>query len=104
MNIGTFKATGLSNSESINIYFGIINRFTLIAIVSGLIVSFIVGQTINFILISNIANDDEMKYFNLFEVSTILTIFLIFVSSFVLSRSAIRRILSKSPGDLIYNR
>jgi putative ABC transport system ATP-binding protein len=104
MNIGTFKAMGLSNSRTLRIYFLIISVF----IVSGIILSFIfvsgLGIGINSLLEHYINLDGEVKYFKLTDAKTIISIVIFFFVSLTVSWLTIRQILSKTPGDLIYNR
>ncbi|MBK9733172.1 MAG: ATP-binding cassette domain-containing protein [Chitinophagaceae bacterium] len=104
MNIGTFMAIGLGNKESRNIYFSIISLF----IVAGIIVAFFLawglGYIIDYFLKQNIALEEGVSYFNMFSLNTIFAIAIFLLSSMLVSWFTINRILSKSPGDLIYNR
>jgi len=113
MNLGTFKAIGLSDRESIRIYFIIILLFMMLGTLIGFVSSYSAGWTINKILLhsvksdtdmSSVKSDTDMSYFSLFHKNTFAAFFIVLVSALLISFFTIRRILSKSPGDLIYNR
>ena len=104
MNIGTFKAIGLSDSKTTGIYFGIIVKFVLVGLLLGLGTAFLIGSVLNSFLISNFQSDVGMKYFILLGLNTYITVGVVLVLSLLVSWYTIRKILSKSPGDLIYNR
>jgi ABC-type antimicrobial peptide transport system permease subunit len=104
MNIGTFKAIGLSDSKTTGIYFGIIVKFVLVGLLLGLGTAFLIGSVLNTFLISNFQSDVGMKYFILLGLNTYITVGVVLVLSLLVSWYTIRKILSKSPGDLIYNR
>lgn len=95
-NLGTFKAFGLNNKLLINTYLKIIMTFlgaaTLIAFGLALIV----------------AGAEELwnkeSTFNLLNEWVALAIVLLFLISYFKSRHTIGKILSHTPGDLIYNR
>jgi len=104
MNLGTFKAIGLSDRESIRIYFIIILLFMMLGTLIGFVSSYSAGWTINKILLHSVKSDTDMSYFSLFHKNTFAAFFIVLVSALLISFFTIRRILSKSPGDLIYNR
>ena len=104
MNIGTFLAIGLSANKARAIYFSIILRFILVALMISSIIAFGVGELINFLLKLNVKSEDGMNYFIFFDWITLATFLIVLTTSLVVSRFTIRRILFKSPGDLVYNR
>ena len=104
MNIGTFKAIGLNNSESLNIYFSIIFVFIISGIIVSVLSAYLVGNGVDFILKSKAGVEQDISYFQLWNLNTLVAIGVIIVSGIIISWSTIRSILSKSPGDLIYNR
>jgi ABC-type antimicrobial peptide transport system permease subunit len=113
MNIGTFKAIGLTDKESRSVYFKIIMFFILISIFISICLAILFGYVINYFLISNTVKSSEIDYFKLFNFSefnslvnyiTTITLFIIIISTGFISVKTIRKILSRSPGDLIYNR
>jgi ABC-type antimicrobial peptide transport system permease subunit len=104
MNLGTFKAIGLSDNNSMAIYFRILFRFVLLAFVFGILASLLIGSILNFALIRNLAVDDKVNYFIQFASITYISMAIIITSSLFVSWRTIKSTLSKSPGDLIYNR
>ena len=104
MNIGTFKAMGLSNSRALRIYFVIIAVFVF----SGIIFSFLfvggLGKLINTYLSSILNVEGSVEYFRLMDIKTLWSITIFLVVSLFVSWLTIKKILSKTPGDLIYNR
>ena len=104
MNIGTFKAIGLGDGEARNIYFGIILTFLGAAVLISLTLAFGVGLILNNILIHSMKVDPDVNYFKIFDVYTWLALVFIVITTLLVSWYTIRKILSKSPGDLIYNR
>lgn len=93
-NLGTFKAFGLNNAALISNYIKIIFSFLLISTIISIIIA---------ILISIVC-----KYFGirilLFDLRIIIALVVLFSISIYKSRQTILKILSKTPGDLIYNR
>ncbi len=104
MNLGTYKAFGLSDKESVSIYLGIMLRFIMIGLLSSLLVSVIIGNIIGLWFGSILNIEDQVEYFRLFAGQTYFLIFIIIIVTVVTSYVNINRILSKTPGDLIYNR
>lgn len=104
MNIGTFKAIGLSDSEARNIYFSIILTFLGAAIVIAIVFAFVFGLILNYFLIHSMTVDQDVNYFKIFDVYTFFALVFIVITTLLVSWYTIRKILSKSPGDLIYNR
>jgi len=104
MNIGTFKAIGLNNSESLNIYFSIIFIFIVTGIIVSVLSAYLVGNGVDFLLKSKAGIEQDISYFQLWNLNTLVAMGVIIVSGIIISWTTIRSILSKSPGDLIYNR
>jgi ABC-type lipoprotein export system ATPase subunit len=104
MNLGTYKAFGLSNRESIQIYLTIMLRFILFGILVALIISFGLGFIINLLFESQLSLEDSNSYFILNSNLTYLLVLIIIAITVLVSFINIKRILSKTPGDLIYNR
>jgi len=104
MNLGTFKAFGLSNQQSVKIYMQIMMRFIFIGIFISLIIASLIGSLVEVFFGKWLNIEDQSDYFKLLDTNTfILIAIIIFVSAYV-SNINIKRILSKTPGDLIYNR
>lgn len=104
MNIGTFKAIGLKDSEARNIYYKIIFYFILSSCFVGLVLASVVGYAGNKFLVISLTVEQDISYFSIFNLNTLITLLIILVSSFVISKVTIEKILNKTPGDLIYNR
>jgi ABC-type antimicrobial peptide transport system permease subunit len=105
MNIGTFMAIGLGNKESRNIYFAIIGLFIIVGLAASFLFAWAVGYGINKFFVPKLnVEKDVTNYFNLLSVTTVIAIAIFLISSMLVSWITINRILSKSPGDLIYNR
>jgi ABC-type lipoprotein export system ATPase subunit len=104
MNIGTFKAIGLADGEARNIYVMIIFAFIAIATALSLLAASGCGYLLNSILTQNLKVEQDVNYFKILDPNTLFALGIILLSSFAISWLTIRRILSKTPGDLIYNR
>lgn len=95
-NLGTFKAFGLDNNFLVSTYLKIILVFLSIASVTAFLLSTLVIIAEEFLM--------KESYFNLFNGWVLLAIVVLFIISLLQSRQTIRRILTHTPGDLIYNR
>ena len=104
MNIGTFKAIGLEDKEARNIYFEIIFYFIVLSCLVGITLASIVGYLGNKILVNSLTLEQDVSYFNIFHVFTLITFLIILSVSFYISIRTIKKMLNKTPGDLIYNR
>lgn len=104
MNIGTFLAFGLSNSISRQIYFLIILRFVLIALLLGCLTAFGIGYLLNLLFHKVLVIEEGFNYFVLMHKLSYLTLVIIVTTVVIVSWFTIRKILNKTPGDLIYNR
>ena len=104
MNLGTFKAFGLKDNESKTIYLTIMLRFIFIGLISSFAVAYLIGIILNKFLQSYYNFDDNLNYFNLFDSLTFMLILIVIIVTIAVSYLNINRILSKTPGDLIYNR
>jgi len=113
MNIGTLKAIGLTDKESSNIYFKIILFFISIATFISFVLATAIGKIINYFFTNHKNETSNISYFKMLdfvEPSSIVNlimlsaIFIILFCSILISRITIRKTLSKTPGDLIYNR
>jgi ABC-type antimicrobial peptide transport system permease subunit len=104
MNIGTFKAIGLEDSKARGIYFIIIFRFIVFAALGSILLAAIIGYMINKVLISNLVVEKDIDYFRLFDLNTLIALLSILAASFIISWLTIKRMLNKTPGNLIYNR
>lgn len=95
-NLGTLKAFGLNNKFLVSTYIKIIILFILISIVIGFIISFVIkGMELGF---------SKIAVIDLFDYKIFITLFIILLFSTWTSYRSIKKILLKTPGDLIYNR
>jgi len=95
-NLGTLKAFGLNNRFLVSTYIKIIILFILISIFIGFLISFVIkGLEVGF---------SRIAVIDLFDYKIFLTILVILIFSSWTSYRAIKKILLKTPGDLIYNR
>ncbi len=104
MNIGTLKAFGLGNGEAQRIYFRIILRFLVWSLLLSLLIAALLGYASDFLLADRIVGESEASYFNLIHPNTLITLIILLIVTILVSLYTIRTMLSKSPGDLIYNR
>jgi len=104
MKIGTLKAFGLGNGEAQGIYFRIILQFLVFSIVLSLLIAALSGYAADLMLADRIVGEAETSYFNLIHPNTLITLIILIVVTIFVSLYTIRTMLSKSPGDLIYNR
>jgi ABC-type antimicrobial peptide transport system permease subunit len=107
MNIGTLKAFGLSNRLLQKIYVKLVFRFVSLSIMVSFILAWIMGflglfRGVLYLFGDNIEKGEN--YFKLFDTWTVIAVFLILtISTLVIIKTA-KKILQKTPGDLIYNR
>lgn len=100
-NLGTFKAFGISNWELIRVYV-LILFFTVLGAV---VLSMAVVAAVQYILpMYGILKDGMFNYLSLWNTKTYYAILIILVCSIVTVYSVMRRLLSATPGDLIYDR
>lgn len=104
MNLGTYKAFGLGDKQSTGIYLTIMLRYIVSGILISLVIAFIFGTLINYFFKSRFKLEDLVDYFILFNTTTIVLVLFILIITILVSYFNINKILSKTPGDLIYNR
>ena len=95
-NLGTLKAFGLNNRFLVSTYVGIIFMFMIISVFLGFLISLFLAfiEKLTF----------KIPIIDLFDYRIYLAIFVILIISTVTSYNSIKKILLKTPGDLIYNR
>jgi hypothetical protein len=107
MNIGTFKAFGLENKILQSIYLkmiiGVIILSFLVSLIAGWFFGAAGGMRLVLLLFGNPLESGE-SYYQLFDYWTIISIVLILSVSFLVLYFTARKILKKTPGDLIYDR
>ncbi len=105
-NLGTFKAFGLSDNILINIYVQIVLFILGCATIIGLILSAMFGYAggMRLILFLFGAKMETGIYFSLASYYLLLALTLLILFSVITLRAITRKILSNTPGDLIYER
>ncbi len=104
MNIGTFTAFGLSGKKAQSIYFIIILRFILLSAALSFAAAFVLGFTLDQLFSRWWKVEEGFSYFKLIDPVTLIALVVILSVSIAVSWLTIRKMLSKTPGDLIYNR
>ena len=107
MNLGTFKAFGLDNQTLQNIYlrmiFGIMGKAILFAFILSSLLGYLgIGRAILWLFGGKLENNET--YFQPFAIGTVVAICLIIATMFAVIQQTTRQTLSKTPGDLIYDR
>ncbi len=103
-NIGTLTAIGLSENKSQRIYFYIIMVLLIVSSVIAFILALITGRVLNEMMHNNLSHAEQNNYFEIDHLNTMLLFVTIFVFALISAKISISKILSKTPGDLIYNR
>ncbi|MBR6121717.1 MAG: ABC transporter permease [Prevotella sp.] len=99
-NIGTFKAFGMNGRELIQVYVII-----LVAIVSaGVLLALLITWAVQGLLPVLGIEKDGFNYLSLWNETTYVATAVIFVSTIVTVMWVMTRLLSQTPGDLIYDR
>ena len=108
MNIGTFKAFGLDSKTLQRIYLKVIFQVILMSMGIAMFVSWMFGYFGGMRLFLMAFGTDNLEkgqnYFLLYEWWTLISVVLILLISYIVLSFTARRILKKTPGDLIYNR
>ena len=104
MNIGTFRAMGMALGESRNIYLVLVAAFVLLCTLAALLCAAAIGAGAEVLLRRTYGGDNTLQYFILFSPMTIASTAFIVVAAISIAWYTTTSILSKSPGDLIYNR
>ncbi|GAA4343171.1 ATP-binding cassette domain-containing protein [Flaviaesturariibacter amylovorans] len=104
MNIGTFKAIGLADREARSIYMGIILMFILVSTLLALVLASATGLLLDRFLTMNMVVEQDINYFKIVDANTAIALAVVLASSIAISWMTIKKILNKTPGDLIYNR
>jgi predicted ferric reductase len=107
MNIGTFLAFGIDYQSLERIYLSIIYYVLIIAMLSGLLVSFILGWIGSIrwgLLILRITLEENETYFKQFSEWTFILLGIVLIISYLSIKQITYRIFRQTPGDLLYDR
>lgn len=100
-NMGTFKAFGINSSELIVVYILIMLAIVLVAVLSALGISWMVELILPSL---GIVKDGGYNYLALWNDKTLWSILVIIVSTVITVCVVMKRLLERTPGDLIYDR
>lgn len=100
-NLGTFKAFGISNKQLISVYLLIMLVTIVISVLSSLAISYIVESLLP---LFGVLKDGAFSYLMLANTKTWWSILIILVSSMVTVYIVMKKLLSATPGNLIYDR
>lgn len=100
-NLGTFKAFGISNSQLVGVYLLIMFAIITIAIIISLMISFAAELILP---ICGVMKDGTFNYLALNNNMTWMAIGIILFSSIMTVYMVMRKLLSTTPGNLIYDR
>lgn len=100
-NLGTFKAFGISNSQLIGVYLLIMFAIIIISIIISLLISYAIEVILP---ICNVMKDGKFEYLALNNYMTWMAVGIIIFSSILTVYVVMKRLLSATPGNLIYDR
>lgn len=100
-NLGTFKAFGISNKQLISVYVLIMLLTISVSITASLCLSYTMEAILPLL---GIMKDGTFNYFMLWNAKTFYSIVIILVASMLTVFMVMRRLLSTTPGNLIYDR
>lgn len=99
-NIGTFKAFGMNAAELIQVYVIILILIVFSAVVLALMITWI----IQFVLPTAGVEKDGFNYLSLWNPTTYVAAIVVIISTIATVCLVMARMLSQTPGDLIYDR
>lgn len=100
-NIGTFKAFGINARELTDIYILILILIVVAAILLALLATWLVQITLP---LCSIVQDNGYNYLSLWNTTTYVAIAVVAISTVLTVIFVMTRMLSQTPGDLIYDR
>jgi len=99
-NIGTFKAFGMNGNELIKVYVLILVMIVLAGVILALLITWAIQGLLPVIGIEK----EGFNYLSLWNSTTYIATGVIFISTIVTVILVMTRLLSQTPGDLIYDR
>ena len=99
-NIGTFKAFGMNGKELIKVYVLILVMIVLSGVVLALLITWAIQGLLPIIGVEK----DGFNYLSLWNTTTYIATAVIFISTVLTVVFVMTRLLSQTPGDLIYDR
>lgn len=99
-NIGTFKAFGMNGTELIQVYIIILVAIVLSAVIMALLITWCIQGILPIVGVEK----DGFNYLSLWNTTTYIATLVIFISTIFTVIFVMVRMLSQTPGDLIYDR
>ena len=99
-NIGTFKAFGMNGNELIQVYVIILVLIVLSGVVMALMITWAIQGMLPYLGVGK----DGFNYLSLWNTTTYIATAVIFISTVATVVWVMTRMLSQTPGDLIYDR
>lgn len=105
-NLGTYKAFGLSDNKLNGIYLKIVFCILCIGTLTSFLIIFLIAKLrlIDKLLVMFAGLDSSVKSISVFNSWNLISVLLLLGISGFLTHQTIKKILNKTPGDLIYNR
>lgn len=100
-NLGTFKAFGINARELIDVYIIILVLIVIAAISLALLVTWCIQLLLP---VCGVLQDNGFNYLSLWNSTTYVAVAVVAVSTVVTVVVVMTRMLSQTPGDLIYDR
>ena len=98
--IGTFKAFGMNGAELIQVYVIILVAIVLASVILALLITWGIQGLLPIVGIDK----EGFNYLSLWNTTTYIATAVIFVSTIITVIWVMTRMLSQTPGDLIYDR
>ena len=99
-NLGTFKAFGMNTHELTKVYIIILISIVLVAIIMALITTWTIQGLLPVIGIEK----EGFNYLSIWNITTYIATIVILISTILTVIIVMTRMLSQTPGDLIYDR
>lgn len=99
-NLGTFKAFGMNTRELTQVYIIILITIVFVAVIMALAITWAIQGLLPFVGVEK----DGFNYLSLWNMRTCVATVVIFISTVITVIVVMTRMLSQTPGDLIYDR
>ena len=100
-NLGTFKAFGISNAELIRVYVLIMSATVITATVLSFVSVYIVQSLLPLL---GVVREESFNYLSIWSLKTLYAVIIVWISSVLTVYQVMSKLLSATPGDLIYDR
>ena len=99
-NLGTFKAFGMNTRELTQVYIIILITIVLVAVIMALLITWIIQCVLPLVGVEK----EGYNYLSLWNLTTYVAAAVVLVSTILTVFVVMARMLSQTPGDLIYDR